>query len=592
MPIQISRLKCLRTLTKFVVNKNVGFQIGELGKLPNLRGAILIAKLQDVINPTDALFCLNLPSLGQLPSLQNLSIVGFDEVVKVGPDFYGGSSSTITPFQSLKKLNFERMLKWEEWFSYEGGAFPHLHELRLEDCPKLSRSLPKHLPSLTTIWILKCSKLGTSLPRAPAIRDLRVTYYNDMLLQMNVLPPTLHMLRMGGFDNLESLPNRMLSRNNCLKELMIYSAPLLKSLDLKSGSLLTTLKKLSILNCRELQFPMYPCYSSLESFYISYSCNTLKSFPLHIFPKLCVLRIETCSKMESLSVLEGHRLIDLMSLKIEDCPNFVAFPSGGFPAPNLIRLLVNKCQRLNSMPTNMHRLLPSLQHSEIRNCLELKSFPKVDAKPLQTAQEAQHVTAPSVHFVLTSMSSPTPVFTIKIIKLTRQWSRGTEGGKAGSWPKIAQELKANLTLSHVKTSNKQERLDFLYNSGLAVGKGSNSDGGGFKALEVKTADTGKAGAAAAASSSAPASATPGALFEDKPQSANDVWRKLHSDPLLMIRQREQEALARIKINPVQMAMIRKSNWVLFSCLGAGLGEDDEGELKKVVQATMSRSLQM
>ena len=115
-----------------------------------------------------------------------------------------------------------------------------------------------------------------------------------------------------------------------------------------------------------------------------------------------------------------------------------------------------------------------------------------------------------------------------------------------------------LNNSIILCDSKQERLDFLYDSGLAVGKGSSSDGGGFKALEAKTADTGKAGEAAAASSSAPASATPGALFEDKPQSANDAWRKLHSDPLLMIRQREQEALARIKNNPVQMAMIRKS----------------------------------
>ncbi|XP_065049730.1 uncharacterized protein LOC135679666 isoform X3 [Musa acuminata AAA Group] len=53
-------------------------------------------------------------------------------------------------------------------------------------------------------------------------------------------------------------------------------------------------------------------------------------------------------------------------------------------------------------------------------------------------------------------------------------------------------------------------------------------------------------------------AVPGALFEDKPQSANDTWRKLHSDPLLLIRQREQEALARIKNNPIKMAMIKKS----------------------------------
>ncbi|KAF8377033.1 hypothetical protein HHK36_030405 [Tetracentron sinense] len=98
---------------------------------------------------------------------------------------------------------------------------------------------------------------------------------------------------------------------------------------------------------------------------------------------------------------------------------------------------------------------------------------------------------------------------------------------------------------------KQERLDFLYDSGLAVGKGSSSDG--FKTLEAlpKTeTDT--------TSSSKQQASAPGALFEEKPQSANDAWRKLHSDPLLLIRQREQEALARVKNNPVQMAMIHKS----------------------------------
>lgn len=106
---------------------------------------------------------------------------------------------------------------------------------------------------------------------------------------------------------------------------------------------------------------------------------------------------------------------------------------------------------------------------------------------------------------------------------------------------------------------KQERLEFLYDSGLAVGKGGSSDGG-FKALEAfpkpTTTDVSSAGDTAKASSSS--SSVPGALFEEKPQSANDAWRKLHSDPLLMIRQREQEALARIKNNPVQMAIIRKS----------------------------------
>lgn len=103
---------------------------------------------------------------------------------------------------------------------------------------------------------------------------------------------------------------------------------------------------------------------------------------------------------------------------------------------------------------------------------------------------------------------------------------------------------------------RQERLEFLYDSGLAVGKGSSS---GFESLSKPTDPITTAVTTADSSSSAkPQASVPGALFEDKPQSSNDAWRKLHSDPLLMIRQREQEALARVKNNPVQMAMIRKS----------------------------------
>lgn len=101
---------------------------------------------------------------------------------------------------------------------------------------------------------------------------------------------------------------------------------------------------------------------------------------------------------------------------------------------------------------------------------------------------------------------------------------------------------------------KQERLDFLYDSGLAVGKGSSSLDG-FKSVEESVPKS-EPDHKSASSSTKPS--VPGALFEEKPQSANDAWRKLHSDPLLLIRQREQEALARVKNNPIQMAMIRKS----------------------------------
>ncbi|KAK6923627.1 CBF1-interacting co-repressor CIR, N-terminal domain [Dillenia turbinata] len=103
---------------------------------------------------------------------------------------------------------------------------------------------------------------------------------------------------------------------------------------------------------------------------------------------------------------------------------------------------------------------------------------------------------------------------------------------------------------------RQERLDFLYDSGLAVGKGNNSSSDApFKSLQPQPQPQQPESGGPSSSSS---STAVGALFEDKPHSANDAWRKLHSDPLLSIRQGEQEALARVKNNPIQMDLIRKS----------------------------------
>ncbi|XP_050273196.1 putative disease resistance RPP13-like protein 1 [Quercus robur] len=454
MPIHMGRLQCLQTLTKFVVGKDIGFRIEELGKLSNLRGVIVISNLQNVINSTNALEaklkdkerlkeitlewdaandiisrserdvlnnlqphtsltmlviknyndtsfpnwvgdssfsnvtvhlnscrnCSSLPSLGQLPSLLDLFVFGFDEVVTVDADFYGSDSSTTTPFQSLKILRFEAMSKWEKWSPYhgegedEGRAFPSLQELYLVECPKLSGSLPKHLPSLTELGINECEQLETSLPTAPSIRELQLRNCNDALLKE--LPPTLQELRVMGFKNLESLPEGVMDHSHCVEALFIYDFPVLKSLPRGGLSSPTTLKCLVIINCEEVEFPMYPCYSSLKQLEIENSCNSLKSFPLDIFPKLRFLNIKRCSNMESLSVSEGHHLTDLLELKIKNCPNFVVFPSGGLSAPNLSVLKVSNCSRLNSLPENMYTFLPSLQTLKIINCPQIESFPK------------------------------------------------------------------------------------------------------------------------------------------------------------------------------------------------------------------------
>ena len=55
LPIHMGWLECLQTLTKFVVGKDIGFRIEELGKLSNIRGVIGISNLQNVIYSTNAL---------------------------------------------------------------------------------------------------------------------------------------------------------------------------------------------------------------------------------------------------------------------------------------------------------------------------------------------------------------------------------------------------------------------------------------------------------------------------------------------------------------------------------------------------------
>lgn len=205
--------------------------ISELGELQQLRGALTVFNLQNVVNPKDALeakfkdkeyldelvlkwsghtldtsterdvlrmlqphvnlkklsiesyggtkfpdwigdcsfsnmvslrlshckYCFFLPPIGELPSLKELHIIGFDSVERVGPEFYRNMLSTIKPFRCLEILWFEGMLQWQEWLSFEEGAeegqFPSLRELHIRKCPKLSGVLPNFLPSLRKLMI-------------------------------------------------------------------------------------------------------------------------------------------------------------------------------------------------------------------------------------------------------------------------------------------------------------------------------------------------------------------------------------------------------------------------------------------------------
>ncbi|KAF3436957.1 hypothetical protein FNV43_RR19710 [Rhamnella rubrinervis] len=96
--------------------------------------------------------CCLLQPFGQLPCLKQLEIMGLDELVKIGDEFYYSDCSMIKPFRCLELLSFSTMQKWQEWSFIGGdigGAFPQLKDLSLVDCPELTGclSLPDTIKS-------------------------------------------------------------------------------------------------------------------------------------------------------------------------------------------------------------------------------------------------------------------------------------------------------------------------------------------------------------------------------------------------------------------------------------------------------------
>ncbi|XP_017604659.1 putative disease resistance RPP13-like protein 1 [Gossypium arboreum] len=115
--------------------------------------------------------CRSLPSVGRLPVLKDLSIIGFDQVQKIGVEFFG--ENQLNPFASLEIPSFESLPNWKEWDTCEGDEkvlkLPSLRELSIKTCPQLLGRLPTHLPSLQKLEIHRCTSLVVSISSLPSL---------------------------------------------------------------------------------------------------------------------------------------------------------------------------------------------------------------------------------------------------------------------------------------------------------------------------------------------------------------------------------------------------------------------------------------
>jgi hypothetical protein len=126
----------------------------------------------------------------------------------------------------------------------------------------------------------------------------------------------------------------------------------------------------------KLELPTQLDFSSIETLELD-NCDSLKSFPLDLFPKLYKIDISGCMNLESFTASEHHgRDLVTLDIYISYCPNFVSFPKGGIRAPNLKSFWINNCESLRSLPEKMHILLPSLEFFKIADCPEVELLPE------------------------------------------------------------------------------------------------------------------------------------------------------------------------------------------------------------------------
>ncbi|XP_057741617.1 putative disease resistance protein At3g14460 isoform X1 [Arachis stenosperma] len=299
--------------------------------------------------------CLELPSLGQLPSLKRLRLSDFRKLQRVGAKFYKevGSSSHGAAFPVLESLSFYGMDCWEEWLSVssELDAFPLLRELRVRNCPALRGDLPSQLPALRSLCIHRCGQLDFSLPRANALLELSVEGPQQVEA---VLKAIAH------------------NQLDCLQSLSIGSCWLATSFPV--GSMPSSLQSLVINGCPYLEFPMLQQqHESLQSISIFNSCHSLTSFPLASFPNLTTLTISSCINLKSLLASDAAASTsNLLSLRVECCPSLGSFPTLEMVAPHLEHLSLGECPEIESFFEG--GLPPNLRELHITHCEKLVKY--------------------------------------------------------------------------------------------------------------------------------------------------------------------------------------------------------------------------
>ncbi|KAH7688969.1 P-loop containing nucleoside triphosphate hydrolase protein [Dioscorea alata] len=448
MPSGLSRLRCLKTLTKYIVSEKAGNKIGEL-KHWNLEGELGLYDLHEVKNADEA-------KEANMSSRQNINSLSLS---------WGWGASVENAEQVLEALKPHAALKELSLYDYPGTQFSmwirdrrqlqNLVKINLKGCKGCEQLPPlEQLPYLGELIIdgmdgikyIINNTTGDSLSLFPALRTLRLYKMANLKgwcveEDRETAPPM--------FPRLQKL---FISR--CPKLItMPPQIPTLKHLDIKESyrgtqielvskekgffKHLKSLESLSLTRCEELALlledkeetrPLSSSLRSLSIFYYSQfslsaalrNLTSLKSLRMYYLEKLSSwpdemlrdseslrhLTLTFCNNLtgassqgdcgppflESLNVSYFDALIELpkcptslKSLYVHNCPSIKSLCSDMGHLTSLSQLSLSKCPKLESLPEGMQGLT-SLQYLSIEDCPALKLFPEGLQQQLPTLE--------------------------------------------------------------------------------------------------------------------------------------------------------------------------------------------------------------
>ncbi|XP_021822582.1 putative disease resistance protein At3g14460 [Prunus avium] len=361
MPVQMGRLKSLRTLTAFVVGKSTGSRIGELRELLQLGGKLSILKLQNVVDARDALQA-NMKHKKDLKELEfSWGANNVDDSQKERDVL-----DKLQPCVNLEKLTirFYGGTNFPNWLG--DSSFSNIQVMRLSDCkycwllpafgrlPGLKELCIESMKFVKTIGVEFYGRNGASL--IPPFQSL-------VRLEFREMPEWEEWVPSGG-EYGPDFPR--------LQELILNKCPKLRA---SLPCELPCLKKLTVCGCDVLHDGRATTtttnslnYKSLEELEITGGCQTLLS--LLETKLLSLLKIQNVDDVQCLPNCNR-----LQRLILSNCPMLSSFPKDGL-ATTLTWLSIYNCRRLEFLPYEMLAKLTSLDYLWIENsCDSMRSFP-------------------------------------------------------------------------------------------------------------------------------------------------------------------------------------------------------------------------